>query len=38
MADKETFDLDTAVLAKAMEVFGSKEEAELWLRRPAKPE
>ena len=35
MADKEPFDLDTAVLAKAVEVFGSKEEAELWLRRPA---
>ena len=27
--------MDTAVLTKAVEIFGSKEEAELWLRRPA---
>jgi putative toxin-antitoxin system antitoxin component (TIGR02293 family) len=33
--DKEGFDLDTAIFTKAVEVFGSKEEAELWLRRPA---
>ena len=33
--DNQGFDLDAAVLAKAVEVFGSNEEAELWLRRPA---
>lgn len=33
--NKEGFDLDTASFTKAVEVFGSKEEAELWLRRPA---
>jgi putative toxin-antitoxin system antitoxin component (TIGR02293 family) len=33
--DEERFDPDTAIFAKAVEIFGSKEEAELWLRRPA---
>jgi uncharacterized protein (DUF2384 family) len=32
---EEPFDLDTAIFTKAVEIFGSKEEAELWLRRPA---
>lgn len=33
--DEEGLDLDTAIFTKAVEVFGSKEETELWLRRPA---
>ena len=33
--DKEGFDLDTAIFTKAVEIFGSKEEADLWLHRPA---
>jgi putative toxin-antitoxin system antitoxin component (TIGR02293 family) len=32
--DNEGFDLDTAIFAKAVEIFGSTEEAELWLCRP----
>lgn len=34
-SDSEELDLDAAVFAKAVEIFGSKEEAKLWLRRPA---
>lgn len=33
--DDERFDPDTAIFAKAVEIFGSEDEAELWLRRPA---
>lgn len=33
--DEEMFDMDTAIFAKAVEIFGSREEADLWLRRPA---
>jgi putative toxin-antitoxin system antitoxin component (TIGR02293 family) len=33
--DNEKLDLEMDTFTKAVEIFGSKEEAELWLRRPA---